>query len=238
MRRGTAQGGGSAAFAMAVAALLSGCSSMSGGDESGGGTFGGLFGGGKPAAAASAPGSGAPSPAASGFAASDPSIPCPPAEINPGTGSYRIYEAGKAGDVMAVRYQAEIDTMARECSGLGAEMAMKVGIKGRVIVGAKGGPGQVTVPLRIAVADGRNQPVYSQLRQVTVVIQPGATDAGFTHVEDGVLVPVDDSKLRNWHVYAGFDEQAGPAKKAKPKSDIPDIKGGFDFRDPGGADAN
>lgn len=196
--------------------------------------FGGLFGGGKPAASSAA--ASAPAPA---FAASDPALPCPPAEINPGTGSYRIFEAGKDGDVMAVRYQAEIDKMARECSGLGAEMAMKVGIKGRVIVGAKGTPGQVTVPLRIAVADGRNQPVFSQLRQVTVVIQPGETDAPFTYVEEGVLVPVDDSKLHNWHVYAGFDGQAASsAKKAAPKSDIPDIKGGFDFRDPSSADAN
>lgn len=172
---------------------------------------------------------GAPAPTAAGpsFAASDPSLPCPPVEINPGAGSYRLFEKGKEGDVMSVRYQATVVRMARQCDGLGAEMAIKIGVMGRVVVGAKGGPGRVDVPLRIAVVDGRNQPVFSQLRTIPVDMPAGAGDTEFTHVEDNVLVPIDDTRLKGWRVLIGFDDKSanGPAKnRTSARPAAPDLQ--------------
>lgn len=201
------------ALALLLSLLLAACSTVSPtepADESAGGgsLFSQLFPASK-ARPAAAPGGASPA-----YAAADPSLPCPPVEINPGTGSYRLFETGKDGDAMSLRYQATVVKMARECDGLGAEMAMRVGVIGRLVVGAKGGAGRVDVPVRIAVVDGQNQPVYSQLRTIPVEIGAGAVDMEFSHVEEGILVPVDDTRLRGWRVVIGFDDRAAaPAKK-------------------------
>jgi hypothetical protein len=212
-------GSGFRTLAMAglLLSLLAGCSSLGSPepgaapstDGGGGSFFDSLFG---KASSPNASQAGAATGAV--YTAADPTLPCPRVEINPGTGAYRVFEPGKQNDNLALRYQATVVKMARECGGLGAEMAIRVGIAGRVVVGAKGGPGRVNVPLRIAVLDGQNQPVYSQLRTVAVDVLPGANDAEFTHVEEGILVPVDETRLRGWRVFVGFDDSTAPARKS------------------------
>jgi hypothetical protein len=135
---------------------------------------------------------------------------CPAVEIQAGTGAYRIYERGLEDQAMGLRYQASVSETARECSMLGAETAMRIGVVGRVLIGPKGGPGKVDVPLRIAVVDERNQPIYSKAYRIPVQIGPGQTQASFTHVEEGVLVPAGPGGYR---VLVGFDE--GAAKGAR-----------------------
>ena len=54
---------------------------------------------------------------------------------------------------MSLKYQGTFVRAARECAVVGGQMVMKVGVEGRIIVGPAGGPGQVDVPLRIAVVD-------------------------------------------------------------------------------------
>ena len=58
-----------------------------------------------------------------------------------------------SNEAMALRYQGNFVRAARECAVVGGQMVMKVGVQGRIIVGPAGGPGQVDVPLRIAVVE-------------------------------------------------------------------------------------
>ena len=59
---------------------------------------------------------------------------------------------------MTTRYQVTIGQTARECAALGGVMTMKVGVQGRVLLGPAGGPGQVDIPLRMAVVQEGTNP--------------------------------------------------------------------------------
>ena len=82
--------------------------------------------------------------------------------------------------------------IARECAILGSTMTIKVGVEGRLVVGPKGGPGTVTVPIRIAVVQEGPQPrpVISKFYAVQVNVTQGATQVPFTHVDDDLTFPL------------------------------------------------
>jgi hypothetical protein len=145
---------------------------------------------------------------------------CPGATIRQGAGAW----AQNAGPgATNVRYQANIVQIARECALLGDTMTIKVGVEGRVLVGPKGGPGNVTVPLRIALVQEGPQPrpIISKFYAVNVNVPQGATQQSFTQVDDDLTFPLPaDKNLERYIIYVGFDPQGAvpPAKtKAKPK---------------------
>lgn len=141
---------------------------------------------------------------------------CPPIDVLAGTASYRVYDTPGATDPFSIRYQANIADTARECSSLGVEAAIRVGLTGRVIVGPKGGPGAVRLPLRIAVVDERNQPVYSQARMIDVTIPAGQTQVDFPHLEEGIVVPIPENRFRGWRILVGYDPAATqPARTSR-----------------------
>ena len=56
---------------------------------------------------------------------------------------------------MNLRYQAGLSQTARECKLNGQTLTMRVGIQGRIILGPAGGPGQIELPIRLAVVKRR-----------------------------------------------------------------------------------
>ena len=138
---------------------------------------------------------------------------CPPVEVLNGAASHRVYD-GEGTDAFSLRYQAGIAETARECSSLGVEAGIKVGIVGRVILGPKGAPGTYRVPMRVAVVDDMDRPVYSQSHLIEVAVPAGQNKADFTHIEEGVVVPIPANRFRGWRILVGYDPQ--PA--AEPKT--------------------
>jgi hypothetical protein len=143
---------------------------------------------------------------------------CPGATIRQGASAW-AQNAG-AGPTN-VRYQASIAQIARECAILGSTMTIKVGVEGRVVVGPKGGPGNVTVPIRIALVQEGPQPrpIVSKFYAVQVTIPQGATQVPFTQVDDDLTFPLPaDKNLEKYVIYVGFDPQGPiPATKTKAK---------------------
>ncbi|RXF69906.1 hypothetical protein [Hansschlegelia zhihuaiae] len=138
---------------------------------------------------------------------------CPPIEILEGAASHRVFD-GEATDPFSVRWQASIAETARECSNLGVEAGIRVGVVGRVILGPKGAPGTFSVPLRIAVVDEQNKPVYSQVHLIAVSVPSGDTKADFTKIDDQIVVPTPTNRFRGWRILVGYD----PQPTAEPKS--------------------
>jgi hypothetical protein len=145
---------------------------------------------------------------------------CPGATIRQGAAAW----AQTAGQGPTnIRYQASIVQIARECAILGDTMTIKVGIEGRVLVGPKGGAGNVTIPVRIALVQEGPQPrpVISKFYAVQVAIPQGATQVPFTQVDDTLSFQIPaDKNLERFIIYVGFDPQGAPppAKaKAKPR---------------------
>ena len=128
---------------------------------------------------------------------------------------------------MAVRYQGTFVRAARECALVGGNVVMKIGVEGRIIIGPAGGPGQVDVPLRIAVVEettAHTKPIVTQLIRIPVTVPSATENPTFTHIEEGVTFPMP-ANLDNYVVYIGFDPIAAaaqdhpkPAAKPKPKA--------------------
>jgi hypothetical protein len=103
-------------------------------------------------------------------------------------------------------------------------MVMKIGVQGRLIVGPAGGPGDVVVPLRIAVVretTGGSQTVTTKLIRIPVSVGPGAPFSDFTHIEEGFAFPMPSpAAIEDYTVFIGFDPlalEAQDKKVAKPK---------------------
>jgi hypothetical protein len=161
-------------------------------------------------------------------------VDCPLIDIRQGAGTLTIPMPPPDGsnDAMSLKYQGTFVRAARDCKVVNGQLVMKIGVQGRVIVGPAGGPGQIEVPLRLAVVDqtpaGSNT-IVTKLVLVPVMVNSDVAGAVFTHIEDNFAFPLPSSaELDNYIVYIGFDpigaqnqERAKPrpaaGAKAKPK---------------------
>jgi hypothetical protein len=153
-------------------------------------------------------------------------VDCPSVAVRQGAATLSITEPGAEAGPMTTRYQVSIGQMARECAALGGMMTMKVGVEGRVLLGPAGGPGQIDVPLRMAVVQEGPNPktVLSKFYKLAVAIPPGQTSIPFMHVEQDLTFPMPrGGDLDSYIVYVGFDPMSlstrpeRPAKKPKKR---------------------
>jgi hypothetical protein len=216
---------GAATFGMlAVALMLGACSSVSSMLDTSSADN-------PPASGAAAPaksgllsgiGIGAPaSPSATGAAAEHKpeDYNCPEVTVRSGAGTLLLGSKSQIGEVnaMDLRYQGSLVRFARDCTPRGGVMSRKVGIEGRIITGPAGGPGQVEVPLRIAVVQEGPDPktVVSKLVRIPVTVGADSSTVDFTHVDQEIAFPMPKpiSNLESYVVYVGFDPSAVAPQK-------------------------
>jgi hypothetical protein len=159
--------------------------------------------------------------------ATDEDLSCPDVSVRTGASTLTIGsgkpELADDPSAMSLRYQGSIVQTARDCQTRNGVMTMKVGIEGRIIVGPAGGPGQINVPLRIAVVHEGAAPrtVMSKLTMIPVTVLEGQGNISFTHVDPDVSFPVPkpSSDLEQYIVYVGFDPLAAQRSQrpAKPR---------------------
>ena len=80
------------------------------------------------------------------------SLHCPQVVAWPRDRLLTVYAGGHVGDTAAIVHRGEITKMARECQLYSDRVIVRYGFAGRVLLGPKGGPGQVTLPINIKVA--------------------------------------------------------------------------------------
>lgn len=139
---------------------------------------------------------------------------CPSTEIKHGTESMLIFEPGKHGNMEALRFQASVQRVARECTVNGGTMTIRVGAAGRVAAGPKGAQGIVQVPVRIAAVKD-DQVIYSKLHTVAVDVRAPDFSALWTQVDDAVVIPSNGSASTT--IYVGLDEVGDKAPKKRKK---------------------
>jgi hypothetical protein len=114
---------------------------------------------------------------------------CPTVDIMDGGSAIQVYAGGRAGDASALRSQVSISNLARECLGQpDGSTLVKVGVEGRALLGVGGGAGRFNVPVQIVVKGGSGI-IANRSRQMSVAIPSGDTQASFTVVENGIVVP-------------------------------------------------
>jgi hypothetical protein len=130
---------------------------------------------------------------------------------------------GPTGDnaAMSLKYQGTFVRAARECTVAGGQLVMRVGVEGRIIVGPAGGPGQVEVPLRIAVVHettAGTTTIITKLIRIPVTVESSTDSPAFTHIEEGLSFPLPPAAdLDNYTVYIGFDPIGAAAQDKKPE---------------------
>ncbi len=138
----------------------------------------------------------------------DKSYTCPTVDIIEGAAAFRLGRAGSATDV---GHQASLIDVARECAFVGNTVTMKVGVQGRMLLGAQGKPGTYVVPVRVAVK--RNDVVVaSRFARVSVTIPTGESSVAFTHVEQNISLPITANDPGDeYDIFVGFDAQGSTA---------------------------
>lgn len=163
-------------------------------------------------------------------------IDCPLINIRQGASTLTIGPtASNSSDVdstnngaMGVKYQGSFVRAARECVLIGGNVVMKIGVQGRIVVGPAGGPGEVNVPLRMAVVDetpNKTKPIVSRFALVPVTVASSTDNPTFSHIEENVSFPMPND-LDRYIVYVGFDPLALQAQqeRARPKPARPRAK--------------
>ncbi len=130
-------------------------------------------------------------------------IDCPKLDVLAGTAALRVASAGESA--VGVNYQASMGQTARECRIENNRIIIKVGVEGRVLIGTNGKSGTYGVPLRIVVKREKAV-VYSKLTRLSVTVPNGDTQAAFTHVEEGISLPLtENNPADEYDILVGFD---------------------------------
>jgi hypothetical protein len=179
------------------------------------GLGGGMFGGSSDAQVSSvseaqlldAAKSGDPSPTGSTFV-SDVDAGCPRLVIAPHDNYITFYEVGHVGDALAVAQRGEITKTARECQVEPGRVTVKYGFSGRVLLGPKGQPGSVTLPITVAVNDGKRTRVTSDSVKLDVNVGLDKPISYFSTVRT-VTFPIEEgARPGEYQLIVGFDSRA------------------------------
>jgi hypothetical protein len=160
----------------------------------------------------------------------DTDVECPDVEVR--TGAATLMIGSKPGDgepsALDLRYQGTIIRTARECHVNAGVMTMKVGIEGRVITGPAGAPGNVDVPIRMAVVQEGVSPktIVSKFARIPVTVTSAIDRVTFTHVQDDIAFPLPTplANIDAYVIYVGFDAVSAAPEKPKPTPKKPKAK--------------
>ena len=135
---------------------------------------------------------------------------CPQVVAWPRDRLLTIYEPGHVGDQLAIVHRGEITKMARECQLYSDRVVVKYGFAGRVLLGPKGGPGSVTLPVSIHVAGSDQKTLATDKMSITTTV-PQGDPAGYFSMVREIAFPIQvGSRPEDYKVFVAFDRtQAG-----------------------------
>lgn len=132
---------------------------------------------------------------------------CPKFIIWPRDRLLTVYDVGRAGDGLAIQYRGEITKTARECQIQPNQVTIKYGFAGRVLLGPRGRPGPVRLPVKVHLTDRERNIIATQKLVVDVTIPADKPVGYFSTVRETTFpiepgVPPGDYKL-----FVAFDRQ-------------------------------
>lgn len=122
-----------------------------------------------------------------------------------------FYEKGRRGDQLAIKYRGELTKTARECDIGRRKISVKYGFAGRVLLGQRGQPGTIKLPLRIHVTDASRNIISSQTTTVSVNVAPGSLVGFFSAVGKISFAIESGTSPSQYQLYVAFDRNAAGA---------------------------
>ena len=136
---------------------------------------------------------------------------CPTLQVEGGQRYVTNYEGNRVGDGASVINRGEITKTARECQTTMGLVQVKYGIAGRVLLGPKGKPGTLTLPITMHVLDKARNKVKSEPVTVTITITKENPLSYFSVVRD-VTIPVKDGTApADYSISIAFEKKGAGA---------------------------
>ena len=133
---------------------------------------------------------------------------CPRFVVASRDNNITFYEPGRAGDGLAIMHRGEITKTARECQVVNGQVTVKYGFSGRVLLGPKGKPGNITLPLNIAVTDSKRAKVASDTMKIDVAVGADKPIGYFSAVRTVTFAVPEGSRPGEFELMVGFDNKA------------------------------
>jgi hypothetical protein len=139
--------------------------------------------------------------------AADPSgksLNCPQVVAWPNERLLTHYEPGHDGDAKSVIYRGEITKLSRECQFFGGQVQVKYGFAGRVLLGPKGKPATVTLPVNIRAADAFKQTLATDKMSISATVPQGAPVGYFSMVRELTFPIQVGTRPEDYKIFVGF----------------------------------
>lgn len=130
---------------------------------------------------------------------------CPKFVVAARDNNITFYEPGRAGDGLAIMHRGEITKTARECSIEPGRVTVKYGFSGRVLLGPRGKPGTVSMPLSIFVTDAKRERIAADKIKVDVAISLDKPIGYFSTVREVTFTVPEGARPGEYEVYVGFE---------------------------------
>jgi hypothetical protein len=130
---------------------------------------------------------------------------CPQVVAWPADRLLTIYQPGHVGDNLAVLHRGEITKMARECQIYSDRVVVRYGFAGRVLLGPKGTPGVVTLPVSIRVAGAEQKTLATDKMTISATV-PANDPAGYFSMVREIAFPIQvGTRPEDYKVFVAFD---------------------------------
>ncbi len=136
---------------------------------------------------------------------------CPRFVAAPRDNHITFYEPGRAGDGLAIIHRGEITKTARECQVEPGRVTVKYGFSGRVLLGPKGKPGHIALPLNVTVSDAKRAKVAGDTMKVEVDVGDDKPIGYFSAVRTVTFDVPEGARPGEFEVMVGFDNKAAGA---------------------------
>lgn len=130
---------------------------------------------------------------------------CPRFQVWPRDHHLTIYEPGRVGDGLGVMHKGEITKTARECQIEPGRVTVKYGFSGRVLLGPRGRPGNVSLPVTIFVTDAKRERIATDKAVVEVAVALDKPIGYFSAVKTITFNVPEGARPGEFEVFVGFD---------------------------------
>ena len=136
---------------------------------------------------------------------------CPRFVVASRDNNITFYEPGRAGDGLAIMHRGEITKTARECHVEPGKVTVKYGFSGRVLLGPKGKPGNISLPLNVSVTDSKRAKVAADSMKIDVMVGADKPIGYFSAVRTVTFAVPEGSRPGEFEMMVGFDSKAAGA---------------------------
>jgi hypothetical protein len=132
------------------------------------------------------------------------STSCPQVVAWPNERLRTIYQSGHDGDQKYVVNRAEITKLSRECQVSGGQVVVKYGFAGRVLLGPKGSPGRVSMPVSVR-AKGPNKQTLATDKMTISATVPANNPVGYFSMVRQMSLPIQyGARLEDYEIFVAL----------------------------------